>query len=576
MMYQTGLFDPPPEVPFRDPFGDDDWDHLRWYQQEAATAIESGWTSYRSQLLVFATGLGKTEVFCTVARDTDGPVLVLAHRDELVEQAAKRLEKIAGDYVEIEKADMTASARAKYVVGSVQSFTPKRLERMGKHRFSLVIADEAHRYVAPTYRRALDFFDARILGVTATPDRRDELALGQVFEDVSYVMDIMEGIEAGYLVPLRGRLINLAEVDLSEVKTGIDGDLQEGQLDQVMRQAVHGIVEETLRLEPDRPAVCFMPGVLGAEYLSNAFNAKKPNSAAFVCGATPPLERKRIARDFKEGRIQYYCNCNVAVEGFDAPQASLIVQGRPTTSRALAAQMVGRGTRVLPGVVDAIGGRLGASARRSAVASSAKPDCMILDFVGNAGKHSLMTPEDILGGSYTPAEVAEAKRQAKNEPGGDVATYLRQAREALKRLAERTKAKVVAQVVDFNPFSVFQMDRSDDDNRHVARWGSRKPTERQLESLRRRKVPEADLKNLNARDASRLLDEMNRRWADGLATYAQLRRLQQYGIGDTEVRFDRASAAMNYISSKGWKAELVDSKVLNSIIYADRQPGQEG
>lgn len=586
-MSQLALFDrPPPEDPFAfldaaDPFafldGEKDPDGLRWYQREAVERIEAGWRDFQSQMIVVCTGGGKTQIFSTVAKHWDGQVLVLAHRDELVEQAMKRLEKATGEYVEIEKADMKASSRARIVVGSVQSFNQKRLDRMGKDRFSLVIADEFHHYVSPSYRRAIEYFNAKLLGVTATPDRADELALGQICENTAYLFDIEDGIDSGYLAPVRGKTVHLVDIDISKVDTNKSGDLVESQLDEVMQKSVHHMVYETLQREPNRQGIAFMPGVDSARYLAMAFNAKIPDCAAFVSGATPTLERRRIIKDFREGRYKYLCNCNVAVEGFDAPEAALLIQGRPTKSRALAAQMVGRVTRVLPGVVDDIHGRDAWRERQRAIAASRKPDCMILDFVGNAGRHTLVTPEDVLGGNYTPAEIEEAKKSTRERPGADVREALKAAREALRQVAERTRVnKVTSVVIDFNPFAVLRLDQTEEEKKMTSRFGAKPATDRQLDILRRKKVPEEFLDNLSSKDASKLIAEVFRRQDEGLATYAQLRRLQEYGIHDTDVAFDRASAAITYIQSKGWKKELVSAQTLNEIVYAPRAPGQEG
>jgi len=556
---------------FADEPDDRDPDGLRYYQRDAYRAIIQGFMEAKSQLVVMATGLGKTELFSAVAKHWDGPVLVLANRNELVDQALRRLEKMTGRMCELEQADWVASPNASLVAGSIQSFNKARLERLGKKRFALVIADEAHLFLAPSYRRALEWFDCPLLGVTATPDRGDEKALGQIFDRVPYVMDILDGIDAGYLVPVKGRRITLDEIELDNVGKS-DGDLTMGELDQEMLKGVEGIVKETLRLEPGRQGIAFLPGVASAELCAERFNALIPGSARFVSGSTPKLERKRIVDDFRAGRFRYLCNCQVATLGFDCPPVSLIIQGRPTLSRALAAQMAGRGTRVLPGVVDHIHGEEGSDERRQAIAGSAKKDLVVLDFVGNS-KHALVTIADVLGGNYEPAEVEAAKKKVRDGELRDPHADLIEARKReLERIAKATKSRVKATVRDFDPFKVYSLGQED---RYVQRFGEKMATEGQLSALRESGVEDRDLEGLTKRGAGKLLDVIRDRRKRGLCSYKQLRQLQRFGVTETEITVARASAAITYISQKKWSKGAVDPKTLNEIIHHKRDGGDD-
>lgn len=540
----------------------DPWHGLRWYQREACEAIVSGFAEHSSQLAVLATGLGKTQIFSAIARMWPGNVLVLAHREELVEQAKLRLEQMTGESVEVDMADQRASRHCRLVVGSVDTVKQRhRLDRFGKDHFGLIIADECHHYVSKTYMRPLEFFNAKILGVTATPDRGDEQALGKVFDSVAYCFDILQGIEAGYLVPLRGRQVELGEIVLDGLSK-VAGDLAKGQLDEVMVRAVEGIVHKTLELEPSRPGIAFFPGVKSAAYAAERFNALIPDSAVFISGMTPDDERRAMARDFKEGKVRYLCNCMIATEGFDAPACSLIIQGRPTLSRALYAQMVGRGTRTLPGTVESFEGQSEGPARRGAIASSAKPDAMVLDFVGNATKHALMTPEDLLGGDYTDQEVAEAKRKAKVAPGSNAQALLAEARRELAAVAAAVRSRVAANVRTFNPFAVLDMDLSST-TRDDMRWGRLPPNESQLKALAAMKVPDAAIKQMSQREAQKLLAERGRRHSAGLATYAQLAQLRKFGLDDKSVTFANAGRALTYVSNQGWNPKRVDVQQLS-------------
>jgi superfamily II DNA or RNA helicase len=540
---------------------------LRWYQAEACQAAIDGFEEFDRQLLVMCTGAGKTQCFGAIARQWtggSGRVLVLAHRAELVEQARARIEQMTGELVDVEQADRRASRSARIVVASVDTIKQKaRLERFGQDHFGLIIFDEAHHAVAKTYMRPLEFFQAKLLGVTATPDRGDERALGKLFQNVPYCFDISQGIEQGYLVPLRGQQVELGEIQLDGVQS-VAGDLVKGQLDEVMLKAVEGIVKKTLELAPGRSAVCFFPGVNSAQYATERFNALVPHSAGFISGESAPLERARIIAEFREGRLRYLCNCMVATEGTDLPNASCIVQARPTKSRSLYAQMVGRGGRVLGGLVEAIPGKEGAAERRALIAGSVKPDCLILDFVGNATKHALVTPEDLLGGDYSEEEVALAKKKAKTAPGSNPQQLLEDSRKELQRVAAAIQSRVLAQARAFDPFAVLDIDITST-TREDMRWGRQPPTEKMLEQLKKMKLPASTLANISQREAKKILAERNRRHDAGLATLAQLGHLRKFGLADNNITFAGAGRALTYVAQNGWSAAKVDLARLTAL-----------
>lgn len=549
-----------------------DPDGLRWYQREMVEAVHRSFVDNNSVLLVSATGTGKTQTFGAIAKNWDGPVLVLAHRNELVIQARDRLEQMTGSLVEVEQGDWTASHRAQIVVGSTHSvMQQRRLDSLGKNRFALVICDEAHHYVTPAYKRILDFFDCKKLGVTATPDRADEKAIGAAFDDVAYVFDIEEGIDAGYLVPLRAKEVVLQEISLDDVgKSG--RDLSAVQLDEKMVMAAEGVVAKTLELEPGKQGVAFFPGVKSAEYAALAFNRAIPGCAAFVYADTDELERRETIRRFRAGELRYLTNCGVFTEGFDAPATSVIIQARPTLSRALYAQMCGRGTRTIANV-DSIPGKGDSALRRALIAASAKPNVAILDFVGSGSKHALVCPEDILGGSYSDDEVAQAKK--KREPGGDIRKALKDARAELKALADATRARVTkATVRVYDPFHALGM-TIDEEDRYAGRFGGKPLTTGQWDALDRAGVPENELKNLSRHAASRLLEEITSRRVAGLCTYRQQRQLLKRGITDRNITYGRAKEAMDYIAGAGWDSSI-DPVRLNEILYRPREVGEDG
>lgn len=562
-------------------FEDDADPHgLRYYQREAADAAKTTFIDHMSALLVLATGTGKTQIFCSIALDTPGRVLILCHRRELVKQAAERLAwmtgETIGEQITIEQADRRGSKFSKYVVASVQTMTkPKRLETWKPDHFELVVFDEAHRILAPTWGRVVKYFckHAKLLGATATPDRRDGKKLAEYFDEVSYVFDIAEAVDAGYLVPLLGKRAEIETLDLSAVPADA-GDLNEGALDEAIANETEGIVREVLKLEPQRCAIWFFPGKLSAELGCKRLNDLTPGSAVCVTDDTPEFDRDRNLFDFKTARVRHLCACLVPTEGFDAPRTQMVVIARPTKSRALYAQMVGRATRPVCPTIDILSGPTLATMRQKAIAKSTKPDAVIMDVCGNSGKHALVTPEDILGSAYSDTEVREAKALAKRKPGSNVQDLLREAREELKKLAKRLAQRGYKSTVTvFDPFAVFGAPFARE-SQHSAY--AIPATDRQRSGLMKWGVPKDVVDTLTKRDAGKLMGECIRRGEANLASFGQLRTLQKFGVVEKEIGRQRASEALDYLASTGWGRNGVDPARLDAILRSQREPGEDG
>jgi superfamily II DNA or RNA helicase len=545
---------------------------LRWYQEEAVAAAREALKENRSTLLVCATGTGKTALASEIVREWPGRVLWLAHRDELLRDAREELETATGETVAIEKAGERSTSE-RIVVGSVQTVqSDARMDELRKKgQFDLIVFDEAHHAPAASFRKPLDFFaEAKLIGLTATPDRGDEKALGQVFDSVAYVFDIQDGIETGYLVPVRGKEVTRQEIDISQVST-TKGDLAQGQLDEAMLKAAEGICHDVLRLLPTEQTIVFTPGVKTARYIAEKLNTLKPLSAASADGKTDEDERRSIVKRFRAGEIQYLVNCQIFTEGFDAPNAQAIVIARPTKSRALFCQMLGRGTRVLPGVVDDLPTDKGSALlRHEAIAASRKPHMLILDFVGNAGRHSLVSVVDALGGKYTEAEVEQAKRKKKSNPDADPMALLRDAREELRRLAKATKAQVKSLVRDFDPFRVLHIDMERQAQAEM-RFGYKPPSEPQLKFLKRLAIPITP--GLSGTAASKLISAAIIRERKGLASVRQLEILARHGVTRINLSHERALEAIKYIDRRNGKPE---AKALDEILSRRKEAGEEG
>ena len=423
----------------------------REYQTNAHSGIFEAWKKHRSTLLVMATGVGKTVVFSNIIKAMHPlRAMVLAHRDELIVQAKNKIEAVTGLHVEIEKAQLYASTslyhKMPVVVSSIQTQIsgPKdkrRYLRFDPNDFGLLICDEAHHGVSKSWKEVIAHYqknpNLKLLGVTATPDRSDEEAMGQIFESVAFEYGILDAIKDGWLVDITQQFVPVADLDYSHIRTTA-GDLNEGDLSKVMEleenvqgichpsiEVMYGLPPKTLSAIPvpqwreylaglnrrPRRTIVFTVSVAQAEMCANVF-LRAMDGVEWVCGATNKDKRRAILSRFEQGETHAVVNCGVLLEGFDNPGVEVVVMARPTKSRALYAQAVGRSTRPLPGVVD---GLPMAEERRAAIAASAKPFCRILDFVGNSGKHKLVTCADVLGGHISEDAKEAAKEKAIKE-----------------------------------------------------------------------------------------------------------------------------------------------------------------
>lgn len=356
---------------------------LRPYQQEAIAAVLAARTAGQRRLVVcLPTGAGKTVIFAELARLARRPVLVLAHRKELIEQARGKLATALGDpaVVGVEQAGESAALSARVVVASLRSLHERRVLRLlQERRFGLIVYDECHHATADDNQRvlrALGAFDANwdgtLLGFTATTLRADGVGLDQVFERIVYRRSLSELIQQGFLVPLRGFRITTA-ADLVRVSASADFNVQElsEAVDIESRNAL--VARSIQELARDRRCIAFCVTVKHARRLARALNAIGVPTG-IVHGALKADARAQTLADFRAGRLAAITNVGVLTEGFDDPGVSCIAMARPTRSEGLYAQCVGRGTRIAPG----------------------KKDCLVLDFVDLSGL-SLVTLPTLAG-----------------------------------------------------------------------------------------------------------------------------------------------------------------------------------
>lgn len=540
--------------------------NLRPYQLAAADAIFKEWQDNDSTLVVMPTGGGKTILFADVIRRVfPRRALVIAHREELIFQARDKIQRVTGLSADVEmgeyRADGGLFGASSVVVSTIQTQCSGgdgggRMSKFDPQRFGVLIIDEAHHATSPSYRRVIDYYRTnpalKVLGVTATPDRADEEALGQVFQSVAFDYEVLDAIHDGWLVPIEQQMVHVEGLDYSSIRTTA-GDLNGGDLAAVMEaeKNLQQMASASLTIIGQRRALVFTASVKAAEMTAEIFNRHRAGMASWVCGKTDREERRRVLADFAAGKLQVVCNCGVLTEGFDDPGVEVVIMGRPTKSRSLYSQMVGRSTRPLPGVVD---GPETADERRAAIAASAKPSCLVVDFVGNAGKHKLVTSADILGGkvSEEALELAVARAQKSGGPV-KMAEALDEAEAELqeqKRLAEAARrarlvatARFTTQSVD--PFDVLHLDPV-----KPRGWDNVKQLTEKQRSLLAKQGINPD--NLSFSQGKQLISEIFRRWDGKLCSFKQAKVLRKYGYG-TEVSFAEASATIDALAKNGWR-----------------------
>jgi superfamily II DNA or RNA helicase len=545
---------------------------LRDYQVQARDAILDAFKDHRSTLAVAPTGCGKTRIADAVLAQTHGNAIFVAHREELLAQAKGCFETHARKRCEIEMGENHASEifPADVLLASVQTLTSGRNGARRMHKFSpydydLLVIDEVHHATAATYRAVLDYFgtnkDLKVLGLTATPERADEEALGQIFESVAFDYSVIQAINDGWLVPVAQQLVQIQTLDFSHIHT-VAGDLAQGELAAVMEEEknLYGICDAVMRELGDKKAIMFTVSVRQAQLASEILNRYKAGVAEHASGATPKEDRRRIMEDFRSGKFQVLVNCNLVSEGFDVPDAELLVQARPTKSKLLYQQQLGRILRPLPGTVDfthetSDKGLQSPDTRKRAIAQSAKPIATVLDFVGNAGRHKLVRAIDILGGKISPKvrELAERQLLASGKPDrvDQLVIELERKEAEEKHRAEaarktRLTAKATYTMRTIDPFRAFDLVAP------AARgWDTNKALSIKQRGLLMRNGIDAD--KLSYTQGQQIIGELFRRWNGKLATLKQCNLLKQHGYDTHNMTMDEATLRITALANNGWK-----------------------
>lgn len=505
--------------------------NLRPYQHEAIDAVRDEFRAgKKSTLLILPTGLGKTITFGYIARMTierGGRVLILAHRKELIEQAADKLD-LLGVEPGIEMANQHARAifEPDAVVASVQTLQRDRLASWPSDYFRLIVTDEAHHAVSESYRAIYRHFrGAYHLGVTATADRADDEDLGQVFQSIAYEMTLWEGMTAAepgpYLSRLRFVQCDL-QINLSDLRPR-QGDFSESDLEDRIRPLAEPLANAIRQEVGARPTLVFAPGVKSAQAVATALQSL---GLAFDWSSGDDPERRDKVDRLHSGELQGLVNCGLFTEGFDCPRIAAVVLARPTKSRALMSQMVGRGTRL----------------------AENKADCLIVDFDYLTVKHDLVHPVELFDTTGTDSEVLQIARESlKASPGGDLVEAIEEAeQEHRQRQVMRVQARerqVRYRRVSYDPLAAH-------DTLGLPWRGSRDkpihgPTQGQIQYLENLGVQGAA--DISKARASTLIDYLADRRKRGLATLKQVSWCIAKGCDPAEARAMTIQEASAYL-----------------------------
>lgn len=512
---------------------------MRPYQQEAFDSIFREWQDEgnRKTLLVLPTGCGKTIVFAKVAErcvTLGRRVLILAHRGELLDQAADKIGKACGLGCATEKAEQSClGSWYRITVGSVQTLMrEKRLAQFSPDYFDTIIIDEAHHCLSDSYQRVLEHFgDADVLGVTATPDRGDMRNLGQFFDSLAYEYTLPRAIREGYLSPIKALTLPL-QLDLSGVSVQA-GDFRAADIDTALDPYLYQIADEMLEHCADRKTVVFLPLVKTSQKFRDILN-ERGFRAAEVNGESP--DRAQVLEDFDKDRYNVLCNSMLLTEGWDCPSVDCVIVLRPTKVRSLYSQMVGRGTRLHPG----------------------KKDLLLLDFLWHTERHELCRPACLIAENPEVAKkmtenIAEAGcpvdlEEAEVRASEDVVA---QREEALaNKLAEmRTRKRKLVDPLQFE-MSI----QAEDLSGYVPAfgWEMSPPSEKQRTALEKAGIFPDEIDN--AGKAALLLDRLDKRRREGLATPKQIRLLESRGFRHVgEWKKEAANRLISRIEANSWK-----------------------
>ncbi len=419
-------------------------------------------------------------------------------------------------------------------VGSVQSMQrEKRLSQFSEDYFNVIIIDEAHHCISDGYQKVLQHFpSAKVLGVTATPDRGDMRNLGEFFESLAYEYTLPKAIREGYLSPIKAMTIPL-QLDLSGVSIQ-SGDFKAGDIATALDPYLHQIADEMMKYCRDRKTVVFLPLVKTSQKFKEILN-EKGFKAAEVNGESK--DRAEVLEAFDKGEYNVLCNSMLLTEGWDCPSVDCVIVLRPTKVRSLYSQMVGRGTRLCEG----------------------KSHLLLLDFLWHTERHELCHPADLIcekkevarkmtenleGTAGCPMDLEEAERKASEdviaEREESLAKQLQEMRTRKKKLVDPLQFEMSIQAEDLSGYVP------------AFGWEMAPPSDKQKQELEKRGILPDEIDN--AGKANLILDRLHKRQEEGLTTPKQIRCLEKYGFQHVGTwTFEAGKNMIDRIAACGWR-----------------------
>jgi superfamily II DNA or RNA helicase len=440
----------------------------RPYQQDAIAKIREAFKQFKRLLAVLPTGSGKTIIFAWLAQLMQPRrTLILCHREELLNQAIDKIQNATGIAAGLEKAEHCAKRDATVVVASIQTMM-RRVDQWDPKHFGLVVADEAHHAISASWQKVLCHFDSPVLGVTATPDRGDKRTLGEYFEAVAIDVPLVQLIRERYLCPITVKSVPL-QIDLSKVHL-LAGDFSDKELGHALEPYLLTIAKAIRQHASFRKVLAFLP-LIDTSLKFAAACGQVGLVAKHVDGESP--DRKESLERFANGEFDVLTNAMLLTEGFDDPTIDCIVVLRPTKSRPLFSQMIGRGTRI----------------------HEAKENLLLLDFLWLHERHRIVHPGDLLAQDQEEADIITQLAQEKSN-GFDPeqldlitlagsATKVREEklRQKLAEMADR-KAKYISA----EEFCIQHDSIEGAFYEPTMKWESQPVTEKQMKYLKKAKI----------------------------------------------------------------------------------------
>lgn len=492
---------------------------LRPYQKEAVRAVEWHWNEWNRELLVMATGTGKTATASQIIRDRKpyGNSLFLVHREELIGQFRDRFGEATGKIKADENLILPVTA------GSVQTMCRREYP---SDLFSTIVVDEAHHATSDSYQSVLrQFPGAKVLGLTATPSRSDKKELGNYFEGIAYEYGLRRAVNEGYLCKITAQTIPL-NIDLSNVKVSV-GDFQVDSIAETLEPYLPEIAESIKTYAADRKTIVFLPLISIAQQFRDIL-IEKGIDAREVNGASE--DRKETLDWFdKAGKGSVLCNAMLLTEGVDIPSCDCVVVLRPTKVSSLYVQMIGRGTRLYPG----------------------KENLLILDFLWLTTKHDLCRPAVLVTDNKEDRENIRKRTEIEQIDLFNACTDAEEARRNTLAESLRAQKRKKARLIDPLQYFVSIDDMTMTDWEPQFAWEVQPASEKQIKMLENFGI-NAD--GMGKGYASQIIDRLITRRKQGMASPKQIRLLERQGYENVgEWTFDRASKKIGQLAAVGWQ-----------------------